>query len=147
MARTPLGFKECKQSEHEIHYIWFCLHYKKPNPALSLPIEQQWQWGIGGLNLPFRGEGESLGRVAHHTFTNLGEKTDWKLFLREDQRLGLCGETGWFLNPFLNHNALSVRSAQSIKVFEGEENNFDIQKEMGTQGVRGKFNEQLWVNF
>lgn len=77
----------------------------------------------------------------------MGKKADWKLFLREDQRLGLCGETGWFLNPFLNHNALSVRSAQSIKVFEGEENNFDTQNEMGTQGVRGKFNEQLWVNF
>lgn len=28
-----------------------------------------------------------------------------------------------------------------------EKNNFDIQNEMGTQDIRGKFNEQLWVNF
>lgn len=54
--------------------------------------------------------------------------------------------TGWFLNQCLNHNALSVGSAQSVKVSAGEENCLDIQKEMGAQEVRGKFSEQEWVD-
>lgn len=38
------------------------------------------------------GEGDSLGKTAHQTFTGFEERADWKLLLREDQRLGLCGE-------------------------------------------------------
>lgn len=75
--------------------------------------------GIGGSNLSFWGEGEGLAGLHTKHLLPL-KRVARKLLLREDQRLGLCGErTGWFINQFLNHNALSVSPAQSIKASAG----------------------------
>lgn len=44
------------------------------------------------FNLSFWGEGEGLARAAYQTFTTFEKRVARKLLLREDQRLGLCGE-------------------------------------------------------
>lgn len=139
----------CKQSQYGVCCVKF-LPQDTSQLRVRILIAQRWHWGNGSLNLSFW-KGSRPREDWIPTFTRLEKKKkligncSWEKI----KDLGSVeGEMGWFLNQFLNHKALSVGSAQSVKAFPGYRTYLTYRlRWKKNQDVREKFNEQFSGDF